>query len=214
MCKYVNFKIFVVFRTYLIYLLSSFYLPQYFWTVLCLVAQSCPTFCDPMDPMDPHQAPLSMAILQARILEWFAMPSSQDLPNSWMEPRSPALLADSLPAELPGKPYLNIILNLFWNNYRFIGSVKKKKSITEQSQVLFTRFSPMVISYITEILTLVQATVLTQTSPVLNALISVSVCIELCNFITYEWNHTFWNWLFLFTQHHFLVIHPSSCTYQ
>ena len=110
MCKYVNSKIFVVFQTYLIYLLSSVYLPQYFWTVLCLVAQSCPTFCD---PMDPHQAPLSMAILQARILEWFAMPSSQDLPNSWMEPRSPALLADSLPAELPGKPYLNIILNLF-----------------------------------------------------------------------------------------------------
>ena len=28
-----------------------------------------------------HQAPLSMGILKARILEWAAMPSSRDLPN-------------------------------------------------------------------------------------------------------------------------------------
>ena len=41
--------------------------------VLCLVAQSCPTLCDPR----VHQAPLSMRILQARILEWVAMPSSR-----------------------------------------------------------------------------------------------------------------------------------------
>jgi len=44
-----------------------------------------------------------MGILQARILEWVAMPSSGDLLNPGMEPRSPALQADSLPAELPGK---------------------------------------------------------------------------------------------------------------
>ena len=44
-----------------------------------------------------HQAPLSMGILQARILEWVAMPSSRDLPNSGMEPRSPTLQVDSLP---------------------------------------------------------------------------------------------------------------------
>ena len=51
-----------------------------------------------------HQAPLSMGILQARILEWVAMPSSGDLPNLGMEPRSPALRADSLPCEPPVKP--------------------------------------------------------------------------------------------------------------
>ena len=33
----------------------------------CLVAQSCPTLCDPWTAA--HQAPLSMGILQARILE-------------------------------------------------------------------------------------------------------------------------------------------------
>ena len=38
------------------------------------------------------------AILQARILEWVG-----DLPNPGIELRSPALQADSLPAELPGE---------------------------------------------------------------------------------------------------------------
>jgi len=37
--------------------------------------QSCPILCDPMDCS--RQAPLSMGILQARILEWVAMPSSR-----------------------------------------------------------------------------------------------------------------------------------------
>ena len=36
-------------------------------------AQSCPTLCDPMDCS--RQAPLSIRILQARILEWVAMSS-------------------------------------------------------------------------------------------------------------------------------------------
>ena len=50
-----------------------------------------------------HLAPLSMGILQARILEWAAIPLSRDLPNPETEPRSPALQADSLPTKLPGK---------------------------------------------------------------------------------------------------------------
>ena len=61
------------------------------------IAQSCPTLCDPTD-YTVHR------ILQARILEWVAFPFSRDLPNSGTEPRSPALQADSLPAEPPGKP--------------------------------------------------------------------------------------------------------------
>ena len=44
-----------------------------------------------------------MGILQARILEWGAMPSSRDLPNPGIELRFPTLQADSLPAEPPGK---------------------------------------------------------------------------------------------------------------
>ena len=38
-------------------------------------------------------------ILQARILELVAVPSPEDLPNSGIESRSPALQVDSLPAE-------------------------------------------------------------------------------------------------------------------
>ena len=52
-----------------------------------------------------HQAPLSMGILQARILEWVAIASPPgDLPNPRIVPGSPALQADSLSTEPPGQP--------------------------------------------------------------------------------------------------------------
>ena len=57
----------------------------------------CPTPCDPMD-YTVHR------ILQARILEWVTYPFSGDLPDPGIKPGSPALQADSLPAELPGLP--------------------------------------------------------------------------------------------------------------
>ena len=41
--------------------------------VLCLVTQSCPTPCDPMDCGPPGSS--VHGILQARIQEWVAMPS-------------------------------------------------------------------------------------------------------------------------------------------
>ena len=53
------------------------------------------------------QAPLFMGFLffQARILEGVAMPSSRGSSQPRDRTRSPALQADSLPAELPGKTY-------------------------------------------------------------------------------------------------------------
>ena len=48
-----------------------------------------------------HQAPLSMGILQARILEWFAISSSR---GSLQPGDRTALHVDSLPFESPGKP--------------------------------------------------------------------------------------------------------------
>ena len=39
-------------------------------------------------------------------------PSPEDLPDPGIEPRSPALEADSLPSEPPGKPYGVILLLL------------------------------------------------------------------------------------------------------
>ena len=41
---------------------------------VCLVAQSCPTLCDPMDCSPPGSS--LYGSLQARILEWVALPSS------------------------------------------------------------------------------------------------------------------------------------------
>ena len=50
---------------------------QYFGHLMCavlyLVIQLCQTLC----PLGTHQASLFMGILQARILEWVAMPSSR-----------------------------------------------------------------------------------------------------------------------------------------
>ena len=55
------------------------------------------------DSLQPHAVTV-LEIPQARILEWVAFPFSGDLPNPGIEPRSPALQVDSLPAEPQGKP--------------------------------------------------------------------------------------------------------------
>ena len=67
------------------------------------VAQSCPTFCDPMYCSLPGFS--VHGILQARILEGLPFPSPGDLPNPRIKPGSPALQADALSSEPPGKPY-------------------------------------------------------------------------------------------------------------
>ena len=67
------------------------------------VAQSCPTLCDSMYSSLPGSS--VHEIFQARILEWvFPFPSQRDLPNPGIEPRSPTLQSDSLPAEPQWKP--------------------------------------------------------------------------------------------------------------
>ena len=48
-----------------------------------------------------RQAPLSMGILQARILEWFDMPSSRDLPDQGWNPGLLYAWGLSLLSELP-----------------------------------------------------------------------------------------------------------------
>ena len=75
---------------YLLAILSLFYSEVKF-------AQSCLILCDPMD-CTVH------GIFLVRILEWVCFPSPGDLHNPGIEPRSSALLADSLPAEPQGKP--------------------------------------------------------------------------------------------------------------
>ena len=58
-----------------------FFYPSMCCAVLCLVTQSCLTLCNPWPVA--RQAPLSMGILQARILEWVAMSSSRGSYQPW-----------------------------------------------------------------------------------------------------------------------------------
>ena len=68
-----------------------------------LVPQSRLTLCNPMDCGPPGSS--VCGILQARILEWVAIPFSRDLPNLGVKPRSPSLWApNSLQSKPPGKP--------------------------------------------------------------------------------------------------------------
>ena len=58
------------------------------------VLQPCPALCDPVN----HSLPGSSVhgILQARKLEWVAMPSSGDLPDPGIEPVSVSLMSPAL----------------------------------------------------------------------------------------------------------------------
>ena len=51
-----------------------------------------------------HQACLSLGILQQEYWSGLPCPPPGDLPNPGIDPIFPALQADSLPAELSGKP--------------------------------------------------------------------------------------------------------------
>ena len=68
----------------------------------CLVAQSCPTFCDPWTVAS--QAPLSMGF--SRQEYWSGLPfhSPVDLLNPGTEPASPALAGRFFTPEPTGKP--------------------------------------------------------------------------------------------------------------
>ena len=73
------------------------------WRVKVLVAQSCLTLCDPMDCSPPGFS--VHGLLQARILEWIAIPFSRG--SSWHKDQTQVSCfaeADSLPSELQGKP--------------------------------------------------------------------------------------------------------------
>ena len=67
-----------------------------------LVAKACQTLATPWTVA--CQAPLSMGFSRQDYWSGLPFPSPGNLPNLGIKPRSPALLADSLPTELQGKP--------------------------------------------------------------------------------------------------------------
>ena len=76
---------------------------KYSSLVVVLVAQLCPTLCDPMDYGLPGSS--GHGLLQARILEWVAMPPSRGSSQSRDRNHIPFLhwQASSLPLVPPGK---------------------------------------------------------------------------------------------------------------
>ena len=103
------------------------------------VPQLCPTLCDPMD-YTAH------GILQARILEWVAFPFSRRSSQPGIEPRSPTLWADSLPAEPQGKPikieivcYLIVINEKEKNIISLICTTIMKKNQTNPNSMTFSK---------------------------------------------------------------------------
>ena len=110
------------YKTVLFLLTLHCYFNLLIMKVKVLLAQSCLTLHDTVDCSPPGSS--VHGILQARILEWVAIPSSRDLPNTGVKPRSPTLQADSLPSEPPPwltpdlrrkliQPTLNFVLSLF-----------------------------------------------------------------------------------------------------
>ena len=96
--------------------------------------QSCLTLCDPMTVA--CQAPLSMEILQATILERVAIPFSEDLPNPGIEPRSPELGVDSLLTEPWGKPKNTVVGSLSLFQGIFL-TQELNQSLLHWRQILF-----------------------------------------------------------------------------
>ena len=70
-----------------------------------LVAKSCLTLVTPWTVA--CQDPLSMGFSRQEYWSGFPLPSPGNLPEPKIEPRSPALQADSLLTELPGKPKMS-----------------------------------------------------------------------------------------------------------
>ena len=95
-----------------------------------LVTQSCLTLCDPMDYSLPGFS--VNRILQARILEWIAIPSSRGT----SQPRSPALQADSLPFEPQGSLLLSLDIRQVQHN---TCNNNNKRETTKNKGLLFSR---------------------------------------------------------------------------
>ena len=71
--------------------------PRGWGLYLCLVAQLCLTFCNPMDCSLPGSS-----VHRQEYWSGLLFPPPRDLPNPGIEPRSPSLQAESLPCEPPG----------------------------------------------------------------------------------------------------------------
>ena len=103
------------------------------------IAQSCPTLCDSVDCSLPGYS-LSMVFSRQEYWSGLPFPSPGDLPDPGIEPRSPALEADALTSEPPGKPLhcrweCKLIQPLWRTVWRYLKKIRNRKNyyMTQQS---------------------------------------------------------------------------------
>ena len=85
--------------------------------VLHLVAHSCPTLCDPMDCSPPGSS--VYGILQARILEWVAVPSSRGSSQPREEEPCYVFYLPIVTTELRGKQISASLISCTWIKHLF-----------------------------------------------------------------------------------------------
>ena len=93
-----------------------FFLLYYSYYVLCLVTQSYPTLCDPMDSRTrgpPTRLLCPWGFSRQKYWTGLPCPLPGNIPNPGIKPRSPTLKADSLSSESLGKPKNIGVGNLF-----------------------------------------------------------------------------------------------------
>ena len=92
---------------------------------------------------EAHQAPLSMGFSRQEYWSELPFPSPGDLPDPEIEPRSPALQADSLLSEPPRKPHSMLyplyIHMPFWKIKKKVIKSEKIMAIAAQRQRQFLR---------------------------------------------------------------------------
>ena len=82
------------------------------------------------------QAPLSMGFSRQKYQSGLPFLSTGDLPNSGIQPGSPALQEDSLPSEPPGKPVYRISLYIL--DMKLLSDIHIANSFCQFSSCLFT----------------------------------------------------------------------------
>ena len=92
-----------------------------------LVTQSCLTLSNAMDCSPPGFSVHGFS--RQEYWSGFPFPSPRKLPNPGIEPGSPALQADSLSSELPGKPHIIYSVDSMWS------VVNNQSSLAEQSGI-------------------------------------------------------------------------------
>ena len=88
----------------------------------------CLTLCNPMHWNPPGSS--VYGLLQARILEWVAIPFSRGSSRPREKTQIDCILqADSLPSEPPGKPLKFVYIPFFWISFSF----RSPQSVEESS---------------------------------------------------------------------------------